>query len=859
MTLRKQNQAAVRLGAKCHNCPLRSADGPILPAVPQRHCEMIVCGQEPGPTELALGSYFQGASGDLLDEVAQFHGIPYGRLHLTNVLMCRDKTELSDEQWKKAVECCRPRLKKELDRLRTRTVLALGGRAMEALTGLPYNRVKYHIGMPLECQAPFRRYTALASYHPAHLLRPEGGYMLPSLFTFMGRAWDLALDRFEWETWPEIIIQPTEEAEDALATLLNRRDPVGFDVETRGTDPMRSLCMCLGIAGDDVAVSVPWEQYTAGKWGVVESLASTTVGRKIAKLVKRILASKVVPTVAQNGPHDILTAERLGLQTRAWNFDTLPAHVVAAQGMFHDLGSIAVLEGTWPRWKTEFHATTAEKGLDAFAKRKPEVLRTYNAKDAWVTLQLKARLERRLADTAAGPETMKLLMKLWHVALNMQRAGFKVDTSKFDKHREVLSARSDRAKYEVRAIAKKFGIKDLNPNSVPQLRRLIYKKMKMKAKRFSPKTGEPSTDERTLKDLVVTSNALISGFGRGMLRYKKNEKLKQYLDESKLIDDVLHVGWNPSSTRTQRWAPSPNLTTIPKPVIRKVKRKRPGEKERGTFMVAPGLRDIFIAFDDGWVVCADYDQLELRILAQLTNDAKLIKIFKDGRDPHAENAADWFGCKVLEVSKDERDIEKNGIYGIYYGITETGLWEMLHVDFPDISLADVYKIVARYKKSHPEVVEWQRESLAEAKLTRIVVAPLSGARQIFYCRFVEANKVYNWPVQRTAAEMINSTIPKIAKHIDWKKTFLAGQIHDELIGTGPNPLWLAKLFKKYMTMKSVRIGQYTIPYTVGIKMGPSWGEAISIKKGESLVAGTKRICKKFGKPYKHSWERAAIT
>lgn len=859
MTLRKQNQPAVRLGAKCTHCPLRSADGPILPQVPQRHCEMIVCGQEPGPTELALGSYFQGPSGDLLQEVADFHNIPFGRLHLTNVLMCRAKTELSDEQWHRAVECCRPRLKRELDRLKTRTVFAVGGRAMEALTGLPYNRVKYHIGMPLECEAPFKRYTCLASYHPAHLLRPEGGFMLPSLFTFMGRAWAVAHKKFKVWGWPRIIIHPTEEAEDALATLLRRQEPVGFDVETRGTDAMRSLCMSLAIAGDDVAVSVPWERYVAGKWGVVEPLTSTACGKRIARLVKRILSSKMVPVIAQNGPHDILTGERIGCTTRAWEFDTLPAHVICAQGMFHDLGSIAVLEGQWPRWKTEFHATTAEKGLDTFAKRNPTVLRTYGAKDAWVTLQLTPMLQKRLEDTPAGPETMVLLMKLWHVALKMQRAGFKVDTSKFGEHSVALHGRMNRAYHEVCAIARKFGIKELNPNSVPQLRRLIYNKMRVKAKRFSPTTGEPSTDERTLKDMITSPNQLISGFSRGMLRYKKNQKLLQFLDESKLDDnDVLHVAWNPSSTRTQRWAPSPNLTTTPKPVIRKLKRKRSGEAQRGTYVIAPGLRNIYVAFDDGWVVCGDYDQLELRLLAQLTNDKKLIEIFLRGRDPHAENAADWFGCSLNEVSKDERDMCKVGIYEIYYGGTPEGLWKNVVVDFPDFSLADAYKIHARYKKSHPELPEWHRESLAETKRTRRVIAPLSGAQQISYSRFVEAQKIYNWPVQRTASELINPTIPKIDKKLDWKTTFLAGQIHDELIGTGPNPLWLARLFRKYMTYKRVKIGRYAIPYTVGIKMGPSWGEAEEIKKGESLIAGTKRICKKFGRPYKHSWERVAI-
>ena len=837
MRLGRAYRAAMDLGCDCKNCPLSKPPHgePVLPPRPKRTTKMIVLGEGPGPDEEAFKAYFVGASGDYLDEMCVHFNIPREHLHISNVTLCRPRRELSTKDWGKAIAACHKRLREELMKTRCRVILAFGGKAFQAITGILFTKARHYHGMPWPGVEPFDRFQVLPSYHPAHVIRPENGAFSPSVFEFTDRAWRLAHGKLRPARWPKIIIDPTEEAEDALADLLREKGPVGFDVETRGTDPLSSLCMCIGIAGEKVSVSVPWEEYTARKGELVPSILDSPRGRSVKKLCASVL--RHCPLVLQNGPHDLLTAERLSLRCGTYAFDTLLAHAVIAQGMFHDLGYIAALETLLPRWKTLFHATTHEKGTDAFARRDPRELRTYNAKDAWVTLRLMEPLKQRLDDLGKpGWDVYNTYIEAMKIAMKMQRAGVRVDPSRFAQHREVLSRRKREAEKQVMTVADSFGITPLNLNSTPQMRHFFFGKMQVHPKYRSEKTDLPSLDERALTDMIVHPNDLVKVASRATLRYRKNKKLLEYLDRDRLTSDNLtHITWKPHGAKTMRWSSSPNLQNIPKPVRKK--NKRTGEWR----VVSPGLRDIFVAHTPGdWVVCADYDQLELRIIAMLAGDLPLLETFKNGDDPHAANAAGMFGySNPREVGTDERDMAKVWIYQAAYGGTPEAIWKHVVVDFPNYTLKQSIQNRKDYFLQHPSIPRWHDTSLRQAQDERSIKAPLSGHILEFYSR-VEANKVYNYPVQHTAADVINPTVPKVALALDWSREFLMGQIHDELVTCGPDPVRLAKKLTKLMTRR-VTINNHTLTFSVGIKMGPSYGEVVELKKGETPEHGAKRI------------------
>jgi len=302
----------------------------------------------------------------------------------------------------------------------------------------------------------------------------------------------------------------------------------------------------------------------------------------------------------------------------------------------------------------------------------------------------------------------------------------------------------------------------------------------------------------------------------------------------------------------------PNLQNIPKPVKKKIARG-PNKGEWRT--TSPGLRDIYVAHTPGdWIVCADYDQLELRIVALLANDEPLIKVFQRGEDPHAVNAASMFGYdNPADVGKAERDVAKVWIYQFIYGGGEEAIWKHVSVDFPSYTLKQSYKNRESFDKDHPAFGLWHDQAFKKALKEKSITAPLSGHRLEFYGR-VEAAKVYNYPAQHTAADILNPAIPKVAKALDWEREFILGQIHDELVCCGPDPVKLGKLLiEKLETV--VTINGKTLPFTAGVKMGPSYGEVEEVKKGESLAAGARRISAQYKERFAFlkRWGRALTT
>jgi DNA polymerase-1 len=363
----------------------------------------------------------------------------------------------------------------------------------------------------------------------------------------------------------------------------------------------------------------------------------------------------------------------------------------------------------------------------------------------------------------AGKELLKTYMACVEIAMRMQKCGVSFDHKRAAIHRRKLGRRKREAKQQIQDIAKLFDYDDFNPNSVQQMCGLFYGKMGIKARHYSKITGDASLDEEALSELVTHPNELVRNVVRSTLRYRKNKKLLEYVDVGNVGEDGrVHISWNPTGARTGRWTSSPQLQNIPKPVMKKIKS---GPRHGEAYVKAPGLRDIYVANRPGdWVVCADYDQLELRIAALITQDDDLIKLFKDGKDPHAQNAADMFGYSdPSQVQKFERDMAKVWIYQRLYDGTPEAIWKHVAVDFPAYTLADSYRNRETYDRKHPAMIRWHRNALAEAQEVKHIVSPLNGLVMQFYSR-VEASKVYNYPVQSTAAAIITPINPKPSRN-----------------------------------------------------------------------------------------------
>lgn len=840
------------LGCLCSECPFREG----IPVLPMWPCEgqpasMVVVGEGPGADEEVFGKFFIGASGDFLNNMLDYLTIPKSELYITNCVLCRPRFSASPGHWRRAIACCEPRLQSELSRLRgPRVALAYGGRALYALTGPVLNEsvkaaskklpsIFSWAGAPLKgWKGHYDDWQILATLHPAFCLREKGWPYKPSVYIHTARAWELANGQLDdWE-WPPIHTDVSQTTLRALREIRKAKKLTGHDVETRGVNPLKDLCMCMGLANEDVAVCVPWESYRAGRHGEVEAIDATPMGRRIMEEVFAILEDPKIPLAFQNGPHDILTDRARNIDVAGYVWDTLPAHAVVAPGRKHDLGWIMAEECHAPRWKEEKHTASNEKGAKKFSRRHPIQLRTYCAKDSWTPVFLHGPLGQRLSDAGGGWEIYDLYLRNMCVSMRMQQYGFKVDVPTMLEHRRKLGHRKSRAKQELRTLAKKYWPawgRNFNPASQAHLHKLVFNKLKVRPTKWSTKTEKPSLDKAVLADLKVHDNPLVAAMARALERYRQYAKLRDtYCDPLKLVDRetrCAHTSWRVTGTRTLRWSSSPNLQNIPKPVVDLRKGKDGEIVER---VRVAGLRNMFVPHEPGgWIVRGDYDQLEIKIIALLSGCTKLLQWFADGTDIHCALASIYFGREVVKGDP-ARDASKPVTYGRCYGADErTLLQTLIDAGFVDMTLSKVIGFVQNMAGELPEIDAWHEELLKMAYDERVVVAPISGHELPFYGG-VKETEVYNLPVQHTAADILNPAIGPISDQLNWRTEGLVAQVHDELVLDGLNPLKLAKLLVRHME-HDVTLNGHSAKFSIGLKIGKNWAECVPVSRKKPLA------------------------
>jgi uracil-DNA glycosylase family 4 len=820
---------AEALGAKCRRCPLRPAPL-VMPPIPSRKALLGVVGEGPGSKEVTFGSFFVGPSGDFFDDCLFEANFPRDLCHVTNATLCYP-AGYDDEVKAQARVCCRPRLVRELKKLRTRTLLAYGKEAQKSLTGKQV--LPDWVGAPLDGIEGLEKFQVISTYHPAHVVRPDGSDLRPIVFVHTARACRLAEKKLPKWRWPKRIIQPNEAALRQLEKWYDEKPEwLAYDVENI---PTKNVLMAVGFGNaKDGAVSVPWHGYASARFSQ-KPLDQYPLGSKIQRLVRLLLEEAQIGKVLHNAAHDILCSEREDMRTAGRIYDTLVAHSLVLPGVPHDLGFACAGEMHMPRWKSIFGASAAnEKGADKFIKQNPVVLRDYNGKDCIGTDLLRIHMDWQIDRMPNGQELLQKKLALLPAAVDMERDGFRRDRERMRHHQELLKRSARAALQQVQDVALYCNMEEFNPRSSPQMHELFFRRLGVKPRRFSKITGDPSLDERALTDLIGHENDIVHALSVAVLRFRKKEALYKFVDEKDLTnDDRLHAQQKYWAARTFRHSTSPQLHNIPKPLI--AKRKR----DRKPYVKQAGLRDTFIPDEDGhWIVCADYDQIELKILACLASDHNLLEIFAKGGDPHAAAAADLFGCKISEVTKNERDMAKIAQYEIWYGGSEETLWKHIVVEFPGFTLRQAIKAHQAYKALHP-VDEYHDESVANAERDKALIAPLSQHHMLIYGQ-VEPNKCYNHRVQHTAADLLDEAIPKIRKAFKGKER-LKTPVHDELVVSTSRPVSTVKKLIKCMT-KTVVINGHRMKFTAGVKMGPSWGECIEVKN-ETLEQAVKRIQK----------------
>lgn len=391
------------------------------------------------------------------------------------------------------------------------------------------------------------------------------------------------------------------------------------------------------------------------------------------------------------------------------------------------------------------------------------------------------------------------------VLAQVEARGISLDTDYLGQLSEELGKEISYLEAEIHRLAGH----PFNVNSRDQLEVVLYDELRLSASGRKTQTGKRSTAASALEELLGQHQIVDR-----ILTYRELTKLKStYLDPlPKLIHPKtgrLHTRFNQTGTATGRLSSiDPNLQNIPV-------RTEIGRRIRKAFRAAPGMK----------LIAADYSQIELRVLAHMSGDENLIRVFREGKDIHTQTAAWMFGLDLDKVGSEQRRAAKTINFGVLYGMSAHRLSNELSIPYTEAE-----NFIERYFASYPKVRAWIEEVLSKAR-QKGYVETLFGRRRfvadldsrIRSVREAAERMAFNMPVQGTAADLIKLAMVKLQLELKRLGAHLVLQVHDELLVEAEE----SRVPEVSEAVRAVMQGawQLEVPLEVGIGVGDNWLEA----------------------------------
>ncbi len=528
----------------------------------------------------------------------------------------------------------------------------------------------------------------------------------------------------------------------------------------------------------------------------------------ILESFKPIFENPETEKTGQNLKYDISLLKWYGIEVKGFLFDTMLAHYLLEPDQRHNMDFLAETYLDYRPVSIEALIGKKGKGQKSMRTVEPAVLRDYACEDADITLQLRNVFEPMLKEAGATDLFRNIEIPLVPVLASMEAEGIKLDTGALKEFSKELQG-------EILKVQEKiFGLSETTFNiaSPKQLGEVLFEKLKITDKPKKTKTKQYSTSEDVLSRLIHKHPVV-----QLILDYRSLTKLKStYVDAlPELInprDGRIHTSYNQAVAATGRLSSNnPNLQNIP---IRTEKGRE--------------IRKAFVPRDpDHVLMAADYSQIELRIIADLSKDESMIETFRKGEDVHAATAAKVYGVSLDEVTPEMRRNAKTVNFGIVYGISAFGLSERLNI--PRREAGD---LIDQYFEKYPGVKKYMNETIGFAR-EHGYVQTIMGRRR--YLRDINSNNAtvrgfaernaINAPIQGSSADMIKIAMIRIHDAILKEKlrTRMILQVHDELVFDTPKEelddvnTMVEGIMKNAIEMK--------VPVVVDINTGKNWLEA----------------------------------
>ena len=577
-----------------------------------------------------------------------------------------------------------------------------------------------------------------------------------------------------------------------------------LDTETTSLDPFAARLVGISLAvSPGEAVYLPLSHDYAGAPAQLEL-------ETVLKRLKPWLESEQHAKIGQNLKYDQHVFANHGIALAGIAHDTLLQSYVLESGKDgvrgHDLGRLALRH---LGLATIAFEDICGKGASqiGFNQVAVDQATDYAAEDADLCLLLHQKCFPQIAANK-GLERIygEIEMPVREILFRVERTGVLIDSGLLAQQSQELGERL----IELEALAHEAAGQPFNVNSPKQLAEILFDKLGLPVKKKTP-SGTPSTDEEVLSEL-----ALDYPLPKLLLESRQLSKLKStYTDKlPKMVNRQtgrVHTSYAQAVAVTGRLASSdPNLQNIPV-------RTAEGRRIRAAFIAPPGSH----------IVSADYSQIELRIMAHLSEDARLLEAFAQGEDVHRATAAEIFGVTPIEVGPDQRRVAKVINFGLIYGMSAFGLARQLDIER---SAAQAY--IERYFTRYPGVAKYMESTRSAAKANGFVETvfgrrlwlPEIHASQAARRQGAERAAI-NAPMQGTAADLIKLAMIAVQRWIDSDslKTRLVMQVHDELVLEVPDEE-LARV-RVELPPHMTQVARLNVPLVVEVGVGDNWDEA----------------------------------
>ena len=554
------------------------------------------------------------------------------------------------------------------------------------------------------------------------------------------------------DTPHEYKLVDNEEEIKKLCDFLMTFEILSLDTETTSTN---------AIEAELVGMSFSVEE---NKAFYVPVPANREEALRIVNIFKPLYENEKILKVGQNIKYDLEVLANYGVTLKGKMFDTMIAHYVIQPELYHNMDYLAEIYLKYKTIHIDELIGPKGKGQKNMRDLKPEDVYEYAAEDADVTLKLKNILEKEIEKAGVEHLFYEIEMPLMPVLASMEMNGVCLDTDSLKETSEVLTNRLKDIEEKIYELAGQ----EFNIASPKQVGEILFDKLKIVEKAKKTKTGQYVTNEEVLQGLKHKHEIV-----GNILEHRGLKKLLgTYIDALPSLVNKrtgrIHTSFNQTITSTGRLSSSdPNLQNIPV-------RGEDGKEIRKAFIPEAGC--LFFS--------ADYSQIELRVMAHLSDDENMIEAFREGYDIHAATAAKIYKENINEVSRDQRTKAKRANFGIIYGITVFGLAERL-----DISRDEAKQLIDGYFETFPKVKEYMETAKETARKNGYVESLFKRRRYLADINsrnatvrgFAERNAI-NAPIQGTAADIIKVAMINIYNRFNQEgiRSKMILQVHDEL-------------------------------------------------------------------------------